>query len=130
MPTDVHLRTNDSGQQLSLIMIEPFGSNDYFVAKLHVLSGGFGCDSRFYFDRRHAEKMIPQLERMMAAEITEAVLKEEYGTDHLTFRSDGLGRIFIAGEASADDQYLHFELRTDQTALGPFITDFYAAIGF
>ncbi|GAB7555260.1 hypothetical protein NRB_47750 [Novosphingobium sp. 11B] len=128
MPIDVHLRTNDSNQQLALTSIEKFGSADYFVASLLVSSNKFGCESRFYFDKWHAEQAIIALEQMLLGVITEAVLREEYGTDHVTFRSDGLGHILITGESNADDQCLRFTIGTDQTAIGPFITDFSAAI--
>lgn len=129
MPRDVHLQTNDSNQQLSLAAIRQCGSADHFVGMLVVSSNKFGCQSPFYFDRWHAEQAIHALESMLSGVITETVLKEEYGTDHLTFRNNGLGHLFVSGEANADEQRLRFIIATDQTVIRPFIIDLVAAIG-
>lgn len=128
MAKNIHLHTNDSNQQLSLDAVEQCGSADHFVAMLVVSTKKFGCESPFYFDRWHAERAILALENMLSGAITEAVLKEEYGTDNLTFRSNGLGHLFISGEANADEQCLRFTIGTDQTVIGPFVSDLTTAI--
>jgi hypothetical protein len=129
MPIDVHLRTHDPEKRLSLLAIENAGSSNYFRAKLIVQSQGFGCQTEFFFDRFQADDFVLRLKRMVAGAIEEAMLNQEYQTDHLTFQNDRFGHVFVSGAMHAEDQSLRFLIATDQTVLQPFIEEFGAALG-
>lgn len=126
MSDEIHLSTNDDGKRLSLVKVENAGHSDYFVSTLAVASRGFGCEHPFYFDRFHAERFIVALETMVSGVVSEGVLKQEYEEDHITFRNDELGHVFISGEVNehGTGHRLSFLIDTDQTVLRPFINDF------
>jgi hypothetical protein len=130
MSAEVHLRTNDHGKRLSLVAVESAGNADYFTAKLHVWSRGFGCEYPFFFNRFQAERLIVALESMISGVIAEGLLKEEYEDDHLIFRNNRLGHVFISGEINehGTGHRLSFMIDTDQTVLRPFIDDLRAVI--
>jgi hypothetical protein len=126
MSDELHLCINDDGKRLSLVKVENAGHSDYFVATLVVMSRGFSCEHPLYFDRFHADDFIVALERMVSGEVKEGVLKQEHEEDHITFRNNHLGHVFIAGEVNeyGTGHRLTFVIDTDQTVLRSFIDDF------
>lgn len=123
MGTAVKLQTNDPEKQLSLHNLRHAGDPNYLVADLRVRSRGLSCDYEFYFDRFHADRLVLDLERMDGGAAGDTVLKQEWGSDHLRFQKDALGRVAVSGElvAQGSDHHFAFKIETDQTVLKPLI---------
>lgn len=123
---DVVLRTNAADTGLSLRSLEIYRDGCGGGCLLDVQSGPFAAQIRFFFDMGPWNAFLQDLERLNESLSGEARLGLDFEEPFIALRGDGQGHIQVYGllvEPRAHSQRLEFSFRTDQTALGPFLSE-------
>jgi hypothetical protein len=118
----LELATHDPTKVVRLSQIEKFRDGSGYCCDLRIASGGFACETRFFFDDVALSDALPQLRAMAAGASGACVIKGQWEDDYLRLESNTMGHVVVSGELfehSAFDQRLRFSFRTDQTVLLP-----------
>lgn len=125
---DVSLQTYSADKRLEFRTIRKTGSRDYSCL-LVIESRGFQANRAFHFDDPQLEAFLDDLTVMQARLEGEAILRHSFEEDRISFKISSLGRVVVSGflvEQSECHQELHFCFETDQTVLGPLLSEFRA----
>lgn len=120
---DAALATNSELCGLLMKDIALFSDGSGGGCDLELTSGPFSAKKRFFFEHPTLESFAESLAAIHQWLAGEARLGLIYEEDHLLFRGDSQGHVYVSGLLIDSGQSLRFEFTTDQTALGPFIVE-------
>lgn len=123
----IELQTNDDTIVLRMTNIKKCDDGSGYRCDLFIRSGDFSCQRPFHFDDSSFPDAIEALRFKNTGAAGEAIMKGQWESDFVHFKSNELGHVFVTGELfeySDLTQSMRFGFRTDQTVLGPLIRDF------
>ena len=121
----IELKTNRETERLSLATRYLVQIN--FTFDLTILSNGYCGTSHFCVRRDQIEKLCSDLTTMKQAMSGNTTLEDNDSDATVNFQMKPYGQVIVSGQVggSHEENYLKFTFQTDQTCIGPLLTDFH-----